>query len=111
MRKPQLLRMCVRTCAWVMQHLLKEYGILEEGFILHMVGSLIAGLTATTLCAPADLVKVRVLLMVYFLTTSSSLLPNSYILLCSSGDLDTRNERWSQFHREETLQRQSRLCD
>ncbi|TPX33897.1 hypothetical protein SmJEL517_g03318 [Synchytrium microbalum] len=41
--------------------LLKQYGILKEGVPLHVASSLIAGLVATTVCAPADVVKTRLL--------------------------------------------------
>lgn len=41
--------------------LLKEHEILEEGFALHMIGSLVAGLCATTLAAPADVIKTRLM--------------------------------------------------
>jgi len=41
--------------------LLKKENILEEGFQLHIVASLISGLCATTVAAPADLVKSRLM--------------------------------------------------
>eukprot|EP00030_Apusomonadida_sp_AF-17_P005420 a5300_13.p1 GENE.a5300_13~~a5300_13.p1 ORF type:complete len:340 (+),score=79.99 a5300_13:45-1022(+) len=43
------------------KYLLKEHGILNEGPLLHIIGSLIAGLVATTVCAPADMIKTRVM--------------------------------------------------
>ncbi|KAI9337758.1 mitochondrial carrier domain-containing protein [Obelidium mucronatum] len=43
------------------KYLLKKYGVLEEGFVLHVVGSVSAGLAATTAGAPADIIKTRLL--------------------------------------------------
>ena len=34
---------------------------MEEGFPLHIVASLTAGLVATTVCAPFDLIKTRIM--------------------------------------------------
>ncbi|KAJ3027945.1 UNVERIFIED_CONTAM: hypothetical protein HDU68_002801 [Siphonaria sp. JEL0065] len=43
------------------KYLLKKYGIMEEGIPLHIVGSITAGLAATTAGAPADIIKTRLL--------------------------------------------------
>ena len=43
------------------KYTLKTYGILDEGVPLHVVASLVAGFAATTACAPADLVKTRIM--------------------------------------------------
>ena len=43
------------------KYTLKSHGIMEEGVPLHIVASLVAGFCATTACAPADLVKTRIM--------------------------------------------------
>ncbi|KAJ3214273.1 hypothetical protein HK099_006947 [Clydaea vesicula] len=40
---------------------MKKYGIFKEGVGLHVFASVVAGLVATTLAAPADLIKTRLL--------------------------------------------------
>jgi hypothetical protein len=41
--------------------LLKDSGLMNEGFYLHAVASLITGVVATTVAAPFDLLKTRVM--------------------------------------------------
>ena len=41
--------------------LLKKHKMVEEGTKLHIIGSLVAGVAATTLAAPADVVKTRIM--------------------------------------------------
>ncbi|KAI9145494.1 mitochondrial substrate carrier family protein ucpB-like protein [Paraphysoderma sedebokerense] len=43
------------------KHLLKKYNIMNEGIPLHISSSVIAGLCAATMAAPADLIKSRVM--------------------------------------------------
>ena len=39
----------------------KRYGVMHEGFALHLLAALISGTTASVLCAPMDVVKSRVM--------------------------------------------------
>jgi hypothetical protein len=39
----------------------KRYGILQEGFALHLVASIFSGTAASVLCAPMDVIKTRVM--------------------------------------------------
>ena len=41
--------------------ILKMNGIMDEGASLHIVASLVSGFCATTTCAPADLIKTRIM--------------------------------------------------
>eukprot|EP00397_Hematodinium_sp_SG-2012_P055951 GEMP01068668.1.p1 GENE.GEMP01068668.1~~GEMP01068668.1.p1 ORF type:complete len:232 (+),score=23.71 GEMP01068668.1:489-1184(+) len=41
------------------KHLFQRYAVFEEGVFLHVAGSLMAGLCATTLAAPFDIIKTR----------------------------------------------------
>eukprot|EP00397_Hematodinium_sp_SG-2012_P050887 GEMP01059353.1.p1 GENE.GEMP01059353.1~~GEMP01059353.1.p1 ORF type:complete len:289 (+),score=44.25 GEMP01059353.1:282-1148(+) len=41
------------------KHLFQRYAVFEEGVPLHVAGSLMAGLCATTLAAPFDIIKTR----------------------------------------------------
>ncbi|KAJ3266937.1 hypothetical protein HDU77_008282 [Chytriomyces hyalinus] len=43
------------------KYVLKKYGWMNEGFPLHFVASIVAGLCATTAGAPADIIKTRLL--------------------------------------------------
>ncbi|KAI9355404.1 mitochondrial carrier domain-containing protein [Zopfochytrium polystomum] len=43
------------------KYLMKKYGIMQEGLNLHVVASIVAGLVACTVCAPADIIKTRLL--------------------------------------------------
>ncbi|KAJ3412678.1 Mitochondrial oxaloacetate carrier protein [Chytridiales sp. JEL 0842] len=43
------------------KYLLKKYGILSEGILLHTIGSIVAGLVTTTVVAPSDIIKTRLL--------------------------------------------------
>lgn len=43
------------------KHLLKDQGILQEGFALHITSSIVSGLCATTAAAPADVIKSRIM--------------------------------------------------
>ncbi|TPX30455.1 hypothetical protein SmJEL517_g05981 [Synchytrium microbalum] len=43
------------------KYLLKKHGVMKEGLPLHVAGSIVAGLTATTMAAPPDIIKTRLL--------------------------------------------------
>eukprot|EP01084_Bolivina_argentea_P245633 411190_1 len=63
---PTVVRAALTTSAQLAtydhtKYILKRNNIMIEGFPLHIVASLVAGLTATTACAPADLIKTRIM--------------------------------------------------
>ncbi|ORY49915.1 mitochondrial carrier [Rhizoclosmatium globosum] len=43
------------------KYVLKKWGVMQEGFPLHLTASIVAGLAATTAGAPADIIKTRLL--------------------------------------------------
>eukprot|EP01084_Bolivina_argentea_P245631 411187_1 len=43
------------------KYTIKKHGLMDEGVPLHIVASLVSGFAATTACAPADLVKTRIM--------------------------------------------------
>ncbi|KAJ3306919.1 Mitochondrial oxaloacetate carrier protein, partial [Blyttiomyces sp. JEL0837] len=61
------------------KYLLKKHKILQEGMPLHILASIVAGLVTTTVTAPADIIKTRLLGQPGTTTASGQQVPTTFI--------------------------------